>query len=101
MCLAIPSRIIELDGLHARVECFGRQREVNLILMPEQVALGDYLLVQAGGFAYERVEEARALEALALMAEVVGTAQACGSGTLAAKAAFVPATGLLQEGGRG
>lgn len=72
MCLAIPSRIIELDGLRARVECFGQQREVNLILMTEEVALGDYVVVQAGGFAHERVEEERALEALALMAEVIG-----------------------------
>lgn len=72
MCLAIPSRVIELDGLRARVECFGQEREVNLILMHEEVALGDYLLVQAGGFAYERVEEKRALEALALMEEVIG-----------------------------
>lgn len=76
MCLAIPSRIVELDGLRARVECFGREREVNLMLMPEELALGDYVLVQAGGFAYEKVEEGRALEALALMAEVVGQAEA-------------------------
>ncbi|MFZ5512871.1 MAG: HypC/HybG/HupF family hydrogenase formation chaperone [Pseudomonadota bacterium] len=75
MCLAIPSRVIELDGLSARVECFGWQRQVNLMLMHEDVALGDYLLVQAGGFAYEKVEEGRALEALALMAEVIGAAE--------------------------
>lgn len=75
MCLAIPSRVIELDGLCARVECFGRQRQVSLMLMHEDVALGDHLLVQAGGFAYEKVEEGRALEALALMAEVIGAAE--------------------------
>jgi len=72
VCLAIPSRVVDLDGLRATVECFGQKREVNLILMHEDVARGDYLLVQAGGFAYERVEEARAIEALALMQEVVG-----------------------------
>jgi hydrogenase expression/formation protein HypC len=42
------------------------------MLMPEEVAVGDYVLVQAGGFAYERVEQSRALEALALMEEVIG-----------------------------
>lgn len=72
MCLAIPSRVIEFDGLRARVECFGREREVNLMLMHEDIALGDYLLIQAGGFAYERVEKKRALEALALMEEIIG-----------------------------
>lgn len=67
MCLAIPSRVIELEGLRARVECFGRTREVKLMLMTEDVAIGDYVLVQAGGFAFERVERGRALEALALL----------------------------------
>lgn len=76
MCLAIPSRVIALDGLHARVECFGRERDVSLMLMNEAVEVGHYLLVQAGGFAYERVEEARAQEALALMAQVIARGQA-------------------------
>lgn len=98
MCLAIPSRIVELDGLRARVECFGREREVNLMLMPEELALGDYVLVQAGGFAYEKVEEGRALEALALMGEVIGASPACGSGALAANTAFGPRAGLPQDG---
>lgn len=71
MCLAIPSRIVELDGLRARVECFGQEREVNLMLMHEELALGDYVLIQAGGFAYERVDPERAVQALELMAEVI------------------------------
>ena len=33
--------------------------------------VGDYLLIQAGGFAFERVEAERAEEALALIAELV------------------------------
>lgn len=72
MCLAIPSRVVWSEGLCARVECFGQEREVNLMLMTEDVGVGDYVLVQAGGFAYERVAEARARDALALMAEVIG-----------------------------
>jgi hydrogenase expression/formation protein HypC len=36
--------------------------------MADDVALGDYLLIQAGGFAFERVESERAEEALRVMA---------------------------------
>jgi hydrogenase expression/formation protein HypC len=36
------------------------------------VALGDYVLVQAGGFAFERVEYAAAQEALQLFSEIFG-----------------------------
>ena len=68
MCLAAPSRVISVNGLQATVECFGQLREVSLMLLDEEIAPGDYLLVQAGGLAFERVEAQRAEEALALMA---------------------------------
>ncbi|MBU1237841.1 MAG: HypC/HybG/HupF family hydrogenase formation chaperone [Gammaproteobacteria bacterium] len=71
MCLAVPSRIIALDGEIATVEAFGETRQVSLLLMPEEVALGDYLLIQAGGFAFERVEADRAEESLRVMAELM------------------------------
>lgn len=68
MCLAVPSRVISVNGLQATVECFGQQREVSLMLLDEEIAPGDYLLVQAGGLAFERIEAERAEETLALMA---------------------------------
>ena len=55
----------------AVTECFGQTREVSLLLLNEEVAVGDYLLIQAGGFAFERVETERAEEALALMKELM------------------------------
>ena len=68
MCLAAASKVIALHGATALTECFGQTREVSLLLMEdEDIAVGDYLLIQAGGFAFERVEPERALEALALM----------------------------------
>jgi hydrogenase expression/formation protein HypC len=70
MCLAIPSRVIETDGLMALVDTAGEQRKVSLLLMHEEVAVGDYVLIQQGSFAYERVDAGRAREALALMEEV-------------------------------
>lgn len=67
MCLSAPSRVVSVAAGTAVTECFGVRREVSLILLDEPVAPGDYLLIQAGGFAYERLERARAEEALALM----------------------------------
>lgn len=76
MCMAIPSRVVALHEDMATVEAFGKQREVSLLLMQEPLQLGDYLLVQAGGFAYERVEPAAAREALAMLEEIVAQAEA-------------------------
>ena len=70
MCLAIPSRVLEINDLMAVVDTAGEQRSVSLILMHEDVAVGDYVLIQQGSFAYERVEAERAQEALALFEEV-------------------------------
>lgn len=79
MCLAVPSRVIAVDGLLATIEAFGERRQVSLMLMREDVAVGDYLLVQAGGFAFERVDAARAEDSLRLMRELI--AQGGGDGS--------------------
>lgn len=72
MCMAIPSRVVALSGEMATVECFGEQRDVSLMLMDSPLALGDYVLVQAGGFAYERVTPTRAQETLDILSAVIG-----------------------------
>jgi hydrogenase expression/formation protein HypC len=71
MCLAAPSRVIEVQDGVAITECFGQRRKVSLLLLDEEVAVGDYLLIQAGGFAFERVDAAQAEEALALMEKLM------------------------------
>lgn len=72
MCLAAPSLVVEVRDGVAVTECFGQTREVSLLLLgDEEVVVGDYLLIQAGGFAFERVECERAQEALALMKELM------------------------------
>jgi len=71
MCLAAPSLVVEVRDGVALTECFGQRREVSLLLLDEQVVAGDYLLIQAGGFAFERVEPQRAREALALMEQLM------------------------------
>lgn len=63
MCLAIPSRIVDKDGFRATVDVFGARREVNLMLLPEEADVGDYVLVHAG-FAIQNVDYAAAQESL-------------------------------------
>jgi hydrogenase expression/formation protein HypC len=69
--MAIPSQVVAIEGMMATVECFGVRRDVSLMLLGDGVVLGDYLLVQAGGYAYEKIDEAHALESLALMQEFI------------------------------
>ena len=71
MCLAAPSRVIEVRAGIAVTESFGQIREVSLLLLDEEIVVGDYLLIQAAGFAFEKVECERAEEALALMQELM------------------------------
>ncbi|MEJ2182848.1 MAG: HypC/HybG/HupF family hydrogenase formation chaperone [Nitrospirota bacterium] len=70
MCLAIPSEVVEIEDLMATVDVMGARRAVNLVLMPEEVALGDFVLVHAG-FAIQKVDQEAAEDALALLKEVV------------------------------
>ncbi|MEN6586232.1 MAG: HypC/HybG/HupF family hydrogenase formation chaperone [Sulfuricella sp.] len=73
--MAIPSRIVALDGMMATVECFGEQRDVSLILLVDEVVLGDYVLVQAGRFAYQRIEAEPAQEALRAFSEIIAASE--------------------------
>jgi len=70
MCLAIPSRIIEKDQFRAVVDVYGARREINLMLMPEEVVIGDYVLVHAG-FAIQKVDETAAQEALKVIGAII------------------------------
>lgn len=75
MCMAIPSRVTAIDGDMATVECFGVSRTVSLMLMAEEVALGDLLIIQAGGFAVEKVDPKDGEEALRYLATVLQAAE--------------------------
>lgn len=69
MCLAIPAKVMSLDGDKARVD-FGENvlREVNVSLVYAKV--GDYVLVHAG-YAIQLVEEKEALETLQLWKDLL------------------------------
>jgi hydrogenase expression/formation protein HypC len=65
MCLAIPMRLIEIDGTVAVAEVDGVSRQVRLDLLPEAV-LGDYVLIHAG-LAIARVDVEQAEETLSFL----------------------------------
>jgi hydrogenase expression/formation protein HypC len=71
MCLAIPSKVVKIDNMVATVDVYGARRDVSLLLMPEEVLLGDYVLVHAG-FAIQKVEKRYAEDSLNLIQEVFG-----------------------------
>ena len=70
MCVAIPSKIINIEDLLATVEVYGAKRQVNLMLLPEEAEIGDYVLVHAG-FAIQKVDVEAGKESLKLFDEVL------------------------------
>lgn len=68
MCLAVPLRIIEIDGKNAVGESMGMQRKLRVDFIPEP-KIGDYVIVHAG-FAIERLPEEQALEDIAAWEEI-------------------------------
>ncbi|MDA8213157.1 MAG: HypC/HybG/HupF family hydrogenase formation chaperone [Clostridia bacterium] len=67
MCLAIPGKVIKLNEEVGEVEVFGVIKQVSFLLCPD-AGVGDYVLVHAG-FAIQVIDEAQALETLALIKE--------------------------------
>lgn len=70
MCLAIPAKIIEINGFDGVVDLSGVQRKVRLDLIPD-AKIGDYVLLHTG-FAIETVDEERAKEMLDTINKVFG-----------------------------
>ena len=73
MCLAVPARVVEVEGNRAMVELGGLLREASIMLVPDAV-VGDYVLLHAG-FAIQKIDEQEAQETLRLLAEFVGEEQ--------------------------
>ena len=72
MCLAVPVRIISIEGTEAEAEIGGVRRRISLALTPE-AKVGDYVLVHTG-YAIGVVDENEAEETLKLLEEIVSLA---------------------------
>lgn len=72
MCLAVPGRIVSVEGSSAVVDFGGVQRETNVSLV--DVKPGDYVVVHAG-FAIQIVDEEEARETIKLWEELMASQQ--------------------------
>lgn len=68
MCLAVPLKIIEIDGLNGVGEVEGLRRRMRLDFIKEP-RVGEYVIVHAG-FAIERLGEEQAKADIAEWNEV-------------------------------
>jgi len=68
MCLAIPGKIVSIDGNTALVDFDGIEQEViiALVLNPE---VGKYVIIHAG-YAIEQMDEKDAMEAIEQWKEI-------------------------------
>ena len=69
MCLAIPAKVLEVEGDRAKVDYGGVVREVNVSLI-EKPQLGEYVIVHAG-YAIQVMDAAEAEETLDLFRQIL------------------------------
>lgn len=69
MCLAVPMKIVSKEGDNVVAEVDGVRKEASVMLLGEEVAVGDYIIVHAG-FAISKLDEEYAEETLTLMREI-------------------------------
>jgi hydrogenase expression/formation protein HypC len=73
MCLAIPSKVVEINQEEniAVVDTFGTKRQASLNMMEEgEVQVGDYVLIHIG-FVMEKIDEEYAKESLKTYQEIL------------------------------
>ena len=74
MCLGVPGRVVEVDGLVATVDFWGVRRQVSLQVVDEPVSPGDYVLNHVG-FAIRRIPEEDIAETLVLYEHLLEEAE--------------------------
>ena len=68
MCLAIPARIVSINGENAEADIGGIRKTIGLMLTPN-VQVGDYVLLHTG-YSIGIVDANEAQETLALFKEL-------------------------------
>ncbi|NJE07089.1 HypC/HybG/HupF family hydrogenase formation chaperone [Thermococcus sp. M39] len=69
MCLAVPAKVLEINGNVAIVDFGGVKREARLDLLSD-VKVGDYVIVHTG-FAIEKLDKQTAEEILKAWEDVL------------------------------
>jgi len=73
MCLAVPVKVVSIEGDEAETEIGGVKRRVSIALTPE-VKAGDYVLLHTG-YAIGVVDEVEAKETLKLFEEIINLSE--------------------------
>jgi hydrogenase expression/formation protein HypC len=68
MCLAIPAKVISIEGSNALVTIEDVEYKASLMLL-DDVKPGDFVMLHAG-FAIEKVDADEAAETLRLLTEI-------------------------------
>jgi len=68
MCLAIPARVLKIDGHFATVEMGGNTIKISTLLT-QDVQVNDYVIVHAG-FAINKIDEYEARESLKVLRQL-------------------------------
>lgn len=68
MCLAIPMKILKIEGDRANVSSGGVHRIIGINFL-KNPKIGDYVIVHAG-FAIEKLDTAKAEETLKILEEL-------------------------------
>ena len=72
MCLAVPAKVISVNGDRAIVDFGGVQREILVTLIEEKISPGDYVIVHAG-FAIQKLDKGTAISILKLWEEILSS----------------------------
>lgn len=73
MCLAVPAKVIRMEGDVADVDFGGVVRQANVSLVDVQV--GEYVIVHAG-YAIQTLDQKEAEETLEMFREILGDSDA-------------------------
>jgi len=74
MCLGVPGKVIEIDGMVATVDFFGVRRPILLDIVDEPVVPGDYVLNHVG-YAIRKIPAGEVEATLALYEELLREAE--------------------------
>ncbi len=73
MCLAVPARVLSIDGDFAQVDFGGASKKVCVTLIPD-LEVGEYVIIHTG-YAIEKMNEVEAKKTLALFEEMAQMAE--------------------------
>ncbi|HEY7444951.1 MAG TPA: HypC/HybG/HupF family hydrogenase formation chaperone [Vicinamibacterales bacterium] len=74
MCLGVPGRVVEVNGLLATVDFWGVRKQIRLEVVDEPVEPGDYILNHVG-YAIRRIPPGEIEATLALYEELLKLAE--------------------------